>query len=99
MVVIGNRRLVKLRDATFLRADGARKVTEVIDGERKIGSHGLANRLAVVPGLDGGEHLEVVFHALGDPHQHLAACRGRGLTPGLLRGVCGIEREIDVRGV
>ncbi len=62
VVVIGDRGLVDLGDRAFLGTDASGEVTEVIDSQGEIGGHSLADRFAVVPCLNGGEHLEVVFH-------------------------------------
>jgi len=65
VIVIGDRVLVDLRQRSFLGTDAGREIAEMIDGEGYIGEGGLADRLAVVDGLDRSEHLEVLLHAVG----------------------------------
>ena len=71
----------------------------MIDGERDVGEGGLADRLAVVDGLDRGEHLEVLLHAVGDLVEDLGALGGRGVAPGVLGLMRGVERELDIGGL
>ena len=99
MVVIRNRCRVNFRDATLLRTNGSGEIAEVVDGERNIGCKCFADRLAVVPGFDGRQHLEIFFHALRDQVQHIAARRGRGLAPRSLRSMCGVECAIDISSI
>jgi hypothetical protein len=80
----------------FLGADAAGEVAEVVDRQRHVGRHGLADRLAVVDGLGGRQHLEVLLHAVGDLVQDVGALGRRGLAPGFLGGVGGVERQLDV---
>ena len=94
--VVGDGVLVDLAQATLLRAQRTRVVTEVVDGQRDVGGERLAHRLAVLPGFRHGELLEVLLHAVRDLQQHHRALRRGGLAPsgrGLVRGV---EREVDV---
>ncbi len=56
--VVGDQVLVDLADRALLGAQRAGEVAEVVDRERDVGGEGLADRLAVLPGLgdrDGGE--------------------------------------------
>ncbi len=96
--VVGDGRLVDLGERAFLRADAAGEVAEVIDGERQVGGHRLADRLAVVDRLDGGELGEVRLHAVGDLEQDGGAGGRRRLAPGVGGGVRGVERLLDVLG-
>ena len=96
--VIGDGRLVDLRQRAFLRADAAGEVAEVVDGERQVGGHRLADRLAVVDRLDGGQGRQVVLDAVGDLEQHGGAGGGSRLAPGVGGGVGGVERLVDVLG-
>ena len=74
--VIGDGVVVDLGQRAFLGADAAGEIAEVIDGERHVGVRRLADRLAVVDGLDGGEDLEVLLHAVGDLVQDSARSAG-----------------------
>ena len=51
MKVIGDGVVVDLADRAFLGADAGGEIAEMIDRQRHVGGHGLADRLAVVPGL------------------------------------------------
>ena len=76
------------RAAALLGAQHAGEVAEVVDRQRQVGGQRLADRLAVVPGLGDGEHLEVLLDPVGDlvagccersagevlPHAGAAAC-------------------------
>ncbi len=64
--MIGHGVGVDLGDAALLGADAAGEIAEVVDRQRQVGRRGLADRLAVVPGLGGGQQGEIVFHHLGD---------------------------------
>ena len=99
VIVIGDGVLVDLRQRAFLGPEARGEIAEMVDGERDVGGHRLADRLAVVDGLDGGEHLEVRLHAVGDLVQNGGALGRRRLAPGVLGLVRGVERELDVRGL
>ena len=71
----------------------------MVDGERNVGEAGLADRLAVVDGLDRGQHLEILLHAVGDFVQDFGAFGGRRVAPSVLRLVRGVEGELDVGGL
>ena len=94
--MVGDRVLVDLRDAPLLAADHVGEVAEVVGRQRDVGGERLADRLAVLPALGDREHLEVLLDRVGDRVQHLGAFRRRGLAPGVLGGVRGVERELDV---
>ena len=49
--VVGDGVVVDLGQRALLRADAPGEVAEVVDGQRDVGVQGLADRLAVVPGL------------------------------------------------
>ena len=68
----------------------------MVDGERDVGEARLADRLAVVDGLDRGEHREVLLHAVGDLVEDLGALGGRGLAPGVLGLMRRVECKLDV---
>ena len=91
--------MVDLADAAFLGADAAGEIAEMVDRERQVGGHGLADRLAIVPCLAGGEHFEIFFHAVSDPVEDQCALSNRGLAPGIFRGMGGVEGEFDVGGI
>ncbi len=68
----------------------------MIDRKRDIGGRRLTDRLAVVPGLGTGQHVEVLLHSIGDLQQDVAAFGGRGFAPRLKCGVRSIESSFDV---
>ncbi|MNL44006.1 hypothetical protein D3C87_1665490 [compost metagenome] len=96
MEVIGDRVVIQFRNAAFLRPDAAREIAEVVDGERNIGRERFTHRLAVIPGLGFGHGLEVGLDAVGDPVQDQGALGDAGLAPGVLGGVGGVQRQLDV---
>ena len=98
MEMIGDGVVVDLADAAFLGAQHAGEIAEVIDRERQVGGLGLADRLAVVDGLDHGQHVELLLDAVGDAQQRQRALRRRGVAPGVLGGVRGVKRQFDVLG-
>ena len=98
MEVIGDGVVIELRQRAFLGAQNAGEVAEVVDGQRDIGGQGLPHRLAVVPGLDDGDRLEVLLHAVGDLEQDVATIAGGRTAPRGCRGVRGVEGEFDVLG-
>ena len=81
-----------------LAADHGGEVAEVVGRERDVRVERLPHRLAVLPALGDGQHLEVLLDRVGDQVQHLRALGHRGLAPGVLGGVRRIERELDVSG-
>ena len=85
-------------ERALLGADGAGEVAEVVDRQRQVGGQGLADRLAVVPGLADGERLEVRLDAVRDLVQDVGALGGGGLAPGRGGRVRGVESELDVLG-
>ena len=99
MEMIGDRVVVQLRNAAFLRADAAGEIAEVVDSQRYVGRQRLAHRLAIVPGLGLGDGLQVLFDPVGDAVQQQGAFRHAGLAPGVLGGVGGVQRLFDVRRV
>ncbi len=96
--VIGDRVVIDLGDRAFLGAQAAGEVTEVVDGERNVGGHRLADRLAVVERLDHRDQLEIALHAIGDLEQHAGAHGRRGVAPLGTHLVRRIKREFDVFG-
>jgi hypothetical protein len=68
----------------------------MVDRQRDVGGRRLADRLAVVPGLGRREQVEVGLDPVGDLQQDVRAMRGRGLAPGVLGGMRGIERQLDI---
>ena len=80
---------IVLADGTFLRPDDACEVAEVVDHQRQIRVHRLADGLAVIDGLDGGQVFLVVLDHLRDAVEDVAALGGRAAAPGhegLVRG-------------
>ncbi len=71
----------------------------MVDGQRNVGGGGLADRLAVVPGLGQGQKVEVLRHAVGDGVESIGPLGGGRLAPGLLGRVGRVQGAFDVRGV
>ena len=94
--VVGDRVLVELGDRSLLAADDRGEVAEVVGRERDVGGERLAHRLAVLPALGDGQQLEVLLDRVRDLVQDARALGRRGLAPGVLCGVCRVERELDV---
>ena len=99
MEVIGDGVVVDLAERPFLRPDRAGEIAEVVDSQREIGGHRLTDRLAVVPGFGGSQHLEIRLHAVGDLVEDLSALGRAGAAPGVLCGVCGVESGLDVGNI
>ena len=96
MEVIGDRVVVDLAERTFLRADRAGEIAEMVDRQRDVGGGRLADRLAVVPGLGEREHLQIRLHPVGDLVEDLRPLGRARSAPGVLGGVRGVERGLDV---
>ena len=96
MEVIGDGVAVNLRKRAFLGADASGKVAPVVDGQGQVSRSGFANGFAVVPGLGQCEHVEVVFHALGDLVHDDGALRWTCVPPTLSCGVRCIKGKFDV---
>ncbi len=94
--VVGDGGVVDLADRAFLGAQAAGEVAEVVDGERDVGGHRFADRLAVVDRFDGRDLRNERFHAVGDLEQCGGAIGRRGLAPGGLGLVGGVEGDLDV---
>ncbi len=68
----------------------------MIDRQRQVGCERLADRLAVLPALRHGEHLQVLLHGVGDCVEYRRALGRRGASPACLGSVGGVERELDI---
>jgi hypothetical protein len=68
----------------------------VIDHQRHVGIGRLADRLAVIERLDQSEQVQIGFQLVGDPVEDQRALGHRGLAPGILGLVGGVERQFDV---
>src|SRR5450631_1028539 len=88
--------VVDLGKAALLTADGAGEVAEMIDRERQVGRRGLADRLAVVPGLGECKKIEILLHAVGDLVENDRALGNAGATPSILGGMRGVERGFNI---
>ncbi len=99
MEMIGDGVVIDLADRTFLGADRAGEIAEMVDRERDVGGHRLADRLAVVPRLGKRNLLQVRFDAVGDLVEHLRPFGDRGAPPRVFRSVRGVESGLDVRRV
>ena len=71
--MIGDGVVIDLADRAFLGADRAGEIAEMVDGQRNVGGHGLADRLAVVPGLGERKLLQIGFDPVGDLVEDLRA--------------------------
>ena len=71
----------------------------MVDGQRQVGRLGLTDRLAVVDGLDRSQGFQLFLHAVGDFVEDARAFGWCGAAPGILGGVGGIERELDVLAI
>ncbi|MNX77413.1 hypothetical protein D3C86_1089540 [compost metagenome] len=94
--MIGDRIVVQLRNTAFLGADAAGEIAEVVDSQRNIGGQGLTHRLAVVPGFGLGHGLKIDLDAVGDTIEDKRALGDAGLAPGVLGGMGGVQRQLDV---
>ena len=97
--VIGDRVVVDLADRALLGADAAGEVAEMVGRERHVGGHRLADRLAVVAGLDVRQQLEVLVDPVGDLVEQSRALGRRGQRPFDLGRMRRIERALDILGV
>jgi len=64
--VVGDGVFVDIAERSFLGAQAASEVTEVIDGERNIGVQGFANCLAVIDSFSVCQRFEIGFQAVGN---------------------------------
>ncbi len=97
--MVGRGVFVDLGAGAFLGTDATGEVAEVVGGQRDIGVERLAHRLAVVPGLGDGEHLQVLLDAVGDLQQDQRTRLDAGLAPGIGGGMGGVQGLLDVGGV
>jgi hypothetical protein len=97
--MIGYGIVVDLRQPALLGADAAGEIAEMVDGERYVRGHGLADRLAIVPGLGLGQDGQVLLHPVGDAIEDQRPFRRTGASPAILGSMCGIERQLDIRRV
>jgi hypothetical protein len=97
--VIGDGVIIDFADRSFLGADRAGEITEMVDGERDVGGHRLADRLAIVPCLGERNLLQIGFHPVGDLQEDLRAVGYGGAPPRLFGGVRRVESRFDVRRV
>ena len=96
MIVVRDHVVVDLAERAFLGAQRAGEVAPMVDAERQVGMGRLADRLAIVERLDKGEKIEILLHAVGDLEQNVGAVGDRRPGPGVLGGMGGVERELDV---
>ncbi len=90
MDVVGDRVLVNLADAAFLRPNAAGKIAKVVDRQRDVGVERFADRLAVVHRFGVGQQFQVLLDAVCDFEQHVGALRCRRAAPGSGGGVGGV---------
>jgi ParB family chromosome partitioning protein len=94
--VVRHRVVVDLAERALLRADRAREVTEVVDGQRDVGRQRLADRLAVLPALRDGQRLEVRCHAVGDLQEDAGTLGHRRPAPARGGRVRRVQRSLHV---
>ena len=94
--MIGDGGLVDFREAAFLGAGAGGEIAEMVDGERDVRKRGLADRLAVIDGLDIGEQVQILLHPIGDAVEDEGAGGHGLLAPGLGGGMRGVQRQIDI---
>ena len=82
--------MIDLGKTSFLRADAAGEIAEMIDRERQVGGLRFANRLAIVDRLDEGQEIELLFDAVGDAQKRERAFGGGGSSPGFPRRMRGV---------
>ena len=99
MEMIGDGVVIDLADRAFLGADRAGEIAEMVDGERDVGGHRLADRLAVVPCLGERNLLQIRLNPVGDLVEDLRPFGDGGAPPGIFRGMRGVESGLDVRRV
>ena len=79
---------IDVAGAALLGPQATGKITEVIHQQRDIGIQGLANPLAVVPGFNIGQRLEILFDTIGNFQQRIGALGDR----------CFIQRLVQIGG-
>ena len=94
--VVGDGVFVDFGRATFERAGGAGEVAEVVDGQWDVGGQSLAHRLAVLPRLGHGQHLEVGLDGVGDGVEDGGPLGQRRLAPGVLGRVSGVKGQLHI---
>jgi hypothetical protein len=97
--MIGDGVVIDLRQRTFLRPEARREIAEMVGSERNVGGARLADRLAVVDGLDRGQQLQILVDPVGDLIEDCGALGGRRGGPFVLGRVRGIERKLDIGGL
>jgi hypothetical protein len=68
----------------------------MVDDQRHVGIGRFADRLAVVERLDEREKFEIGLELVGYLVENARAILDRGLAPGVLGRMGGVERELDV---
>jgi hypothetical protein len=90
MEMISDRIMVDLGETSFLGADAAGEIAEMIDRQRQVGGLGFANGLAIVDCLDEGEEIELLFDPVGDAQKRERAFGWGGSSPGFPRRMRGV---------
>ena len=94
--MIGDGVVVDLAERAFLRADRAREIAEMVDREREVGGRRLADRLAVVPGFGERQRSRLASMRSAILLRIMRPLGRAGAAPGVLGGVRGVERGLDV---
>ncbi len=99
MEMISDRVVVDFGNAAFLSADHTGEIAEMVDGQRKIGSGGFADWLAVVPGFGGSERRQVFLNPVSNAIEDERAFSRARLAPGILGGMRCIKSRFDISGI
>ena len=89
---------IDIAQRTFLRANAAREVAEVVDRQWDIGVKRFADCLAVVDGFGVCQQFQVGLDAVSDFQQDVGAVSGRCFSPGVGGSVRRIQGQFDIFG-
>ena len=94
--MIGDGVVVDLGQAAFLGSDGPCEIAEMVDRKWQVRRGGLADRLAVIPGLGQRKKTKILLHAVRDLVENNRAFRNAGASPPALGSMRGVERCFNV---
>ena len=87
---------VQHRGLALFDPDGTGEVTEVVGRIGNVNGHGLADGLAVVHGLDGGQQLGVLVDDVSDLFQDTSSLCDAHVPPGREGSPGGLDGGIDI---
>ncbi len=87
---------VDLRRRSFLRANTAGVITEMIHRQRQVGGQRFAHRFAVVPGFVNRNKFQILFQPVGNFQQRQRTRLNRGFAPGVGSGMGCIQRFFHI---